>query len=90
MSSWSPPHQYFEEAPVPPPVSKATNLGQEEEVNNSVIHPSGDLCKDIVIVQATGLTVDDENETAPEKNPASNLRLELNPKTGLNEGQSWG
>lgn len=46
-----PSNQYFEEAPLLPPVTEASNLGQEEAVNNHIIHQSGDLCEDITIAQ---------------------------------------
>ena len=44
-----PPDQYFEEAPMLPPVTKTANLGQEEAVDSGIIHSSGDLCDIITI-----------------------------------------
>ena len=55
-----------------------------------VFQATGDLCKDIAAARAAGLTIDDDNEPAPENIPAPNLCHEHDPNTGLNHGQSWG
>ena len=57
---------------------------------NIVTNIGGNLEGDLNDCHHQGITVDDDNEPAPENIPAPNLRNKLDPNTGLNEGQSWG
>lgn len=81
-----PSDRLFEELALPPSSPGTV----EDTVEEVIFHATGDLREDIAAARAAGLTVDDDNEPAPENIPAPNLRHELDPNTGLNEGQSWG
>lgn len=75
--------RFIEElAPLPPFPDTIEGMVVED-----VFQETWDLCKDIAIVRAAGLTVDDDNEPAPEIIPAPNLCHDLDPNTSLNKGQ---
>ncbi len=60
-----------------------------KEINECVVHHSGDVCKDIAAILAQGLTVDNDNEPAPKNIPPPNIRNEIDESTGLFGGQQW-
>lgn len=60
-----------------PLLSPGTVEGREEEI---VFKATGDLCKDIAAAHTAGLTVDDENEPAPEKHPCSQFMSGTRPR----------
>ena len=60
-----------------------------KKIDECIVHRAGDVRKDITAILAQGLTVDDDNEPAPENIPPPNIRNEIDKSAGLFGGQQW-